>query len=215
MIMESLVNFIFAHAVYAPWLIFGSLILAGFHLPISEDLVIIVSGILASSIIPEYALILYLMTFLGCYFSDSIAYWTGRIGRDQLGKFKWFQRTIFSPKVLARVDALYKKYGFFALIFGRFIPFGVRGCLFATIGMGKIHYARFLLKDALACLISSSSLFLVTYALGKNYKFLLNHIKTINIAFFIVFAVTIIGIVCYYLVKRKKRAVSINSSSEK
>lgn len=199
--MESLLDIIFSHAPYAHWIIFFSLILAGFNLPISEDLMIIISALLAATIVPENWWVLFLGVFLGCYLSDWIAYWIGRSFGPKLWKIKWFAKTI-PEKRLLQTQSFYRKYGFWTLLIGRFIPFGVRNCLFMTAGMGKMHFGKFLISDGIACICSNIALFSAAYALGKNYQVLFQYVKTFNIVLFSAFLVTIIGVIWY---KRRKK----------
>ena len=80
--METLFEFIVSHAAHAHWIVFGALMLAGFNVPISEDLMIIVSALLAATVVPENTEKLFLAVFLGCYLSDWVSYWIGRtLGR--------------------------------------------------------------------------------------------------------------------------------------
>jgi membrane-associated protein len=190
-IIAVVTHFICDHAQHAHWLIFGSLILAGFNLPISEDLMLITSGMLASTVVPENTVKLFLGVFLGCYLSDWIAYWIGRLLGKKLWNISWFsgkkQRCYFD-----NITHFYKKYGVWALFIGRFIPFGVRNCLFLFGGMTKMHFGKFLLSDGIACFISNTALFSLAYYFGKNYEFLWQTIKTFNIIIFSVFACSVL-----------------------
>lgn len=208
--METLIDFILQHAVHAHWLVFFALILAGFNVPISEDLMIIISALLAATAVPENTAYLFIAVFLGCYLSDWIAYWVGRYLGPRLWKMKWFAKTIHTKR-LEQTKNFYEKYGFWTLLIGRFIPFGVRNCLFITAGIGRMHFGKFLLSDGIACIISNTVLFSITYALGKNYQILISYLKTFNIAIFSVFLVTIISVIWY---KRKSKKIRNNKQSE-
>jgi len=200
--MHYIINFIFEHSQYAHWLIFSALILAGFNIPISEDLMIIISAILASNVIPKNTFILFAFVFFGAYISDWMVYWLGRLLGIKLWKIKWFRKTIPKRK-LSKVRLFYKKYGFFTLLIGRFIPFGVRNCLFLTAGMTKMNFAKFAISDGIACFFSNIVLFTITYSIGKNYTVLFHYIKKINILIFLLFIFTIITFICYYKKKSK------------
>src|SRR5262249_11036689 len=137
--MDTLFPFIQEHAQYAHWVVFGLLMLAGLNFPISEDLVIIISGVLASTVVPENTWKLFAGVFLGAYLSDWVVYWMGRKWGVKLWNIPWFSR-ILEPKRLVQIGKYYQKYGVLTLLVGRFIPFGVRNCLFATAGMGKMSF---------------------------------------------------------------------------
>ncbi len=208
--MAHLIEWITSHAAHAHFLIFGSLMLAGFNVPISEDLLIIIGGLLAATVVPENTYLIFTFIFLGCYLSDWVSYWIGRKFGRKLLHLRWFARSIPEKRII-QTEKFYEKYGFFTLLFGRFIPFGVRNCLFITAGIGKMPFGKFLLSDGIACAVSNTILFWTTFFLGKNYHSLLVHIRRANIIIFSLFIVTIIGIIWYNI--RKKRS-NPNSSGQ-
>ena len=199
--MDTIIPFIFAHAQYAHWIVFGALMLAGLNVPISEDLMIIFSAVLASTVIPENTYKLFLAVFLGCYLSDWVCYWVGRHFGPKLWNIRWFAKT-FEQKKIDKVHEYYAKYGFLTLLVGRFIPFGVRNGLFLTAGLGKMPFGKFLLSDGIACAFSNTTLFSLAYLAGKNYEALLASLKTFNIFLFGAFVIAIIGFIWY---KRKRK----------
>jgi membrane-associated protein len=200
--METLIKIITDHASNAHIIAFCALILAGFNIPISEDLIIIVGGIIASTIIPENTYKIFIALFLGSYISGSISYWLGRILGNKLRKFKWLKKLISKEKFI-NAQNYYQRHGFKTLLFGRFIPFGVRNCLFLTAGIGKMDYRKFLISDGIACFTSNICLFTLTYHLGKNYEVIFKWVKTFNIVVFIVFISTLIFVIILY--KRRKK----------
>ena len=199
--MDTLSDFLLAHAAHAHWMIFGALMLAGFNIPISEDLMIILSAVLAANVVPQNLEKLFICLFLGCYLSDWVCYWIGRTLGRRLWEWRWFAKT-FDRARLDRTQAFYEKYGFWTLLIGRFIPFGVRNCLFLTAGMGRMHFGKFLLSDGIACLASNTTLFTIAYFLSKEYERLIHGIKTFNIFLFSAFVVTGIAFLWY---KRQKK----------
>jgi membrane-associated protein len=202
--MDFIINFIFTHAQHAHWIVFCSLMLAGLNIPISEDLMIIISAILASSVIPQNTLILFSFVFLGAYLSDWMVYWIGRKLGIKLWKIRWFKKT-FPKNKLSKIKLFYKKYGFLTLLIGRFIPFGVRNCLFFTAGISKMNFVKFAVSDGIACFCSNITLFTIAYVVGKNYETLFHYVKKVNGLIFLLFIFTIISFICYYKLKKKKQ----------
>lgn len=202
--MDTIIQFIFENAQYAHWIVFGALMLAGLNVPISEDLMIIFSAVLAATVVPENTVKLFLAVFLGAYISDWACYWIGRHFGPKLWNIKWFAKT-FDPKKIDQVHRYYAKYGFLTLLIGRFIPFGVRNGLFLTAGLGRMHFGKFLLSDGVACLLSNSILFSLAYTVGKNYGALIATLKTFNIFLFAAFVIAIIAFIWY---KRRKKAAT-------
>ena len=200
--MQSIFDFIFQNAAHAHWIIFGSFILAGLNIPISEDILIIISATLASKVVPQNTFLLFGAVFFGAYLSDWMVYWLGRGLGIKLWNIKWFKKT-FKIRTLAKIRLFYKKYGFYTLLIGRFIPFGVRNCLFLSAGMSKMNFGKFLISDGIACFCSNIVLFSITYCIGKNCESLFAYIKHINIFIFGLFIFTIIAAICYYKKKHK------------
>lgn len=204
--MNTIIQFIFEHAHLAHWLIFGALMLAGMNVPISEDLMVIISGVLAATVVPENIYLLFTAVFLGCYLSDWVCYWMGRKLGPKLWNLRWFAKTV-NKKRIDQIHGYYEKYGFLTLLIGRFIPFGVRNCLFLTAGIGRMHFGKFILSDGIACIISNITLFSIAYYAGKNYEAILPFLKTFNLLIFGFFLVSIIGVIWY-----KKRTSNTKST---
>lgn len=199
--MESIIQFIFEHAQYAHWIVFSALMLAGINVPISEDLMIIFSAVLAATVVPENTVKLFAGVFLGCYISDWVCYWIGRKFGPKLWDIRWFAKT-FDKKKLDQIQGYYAKYGFRTLLLGRFIPFGVRNGLFLAAGLGKMPFGKFLISDGIACACSNTALFTLAYYGSRNYEALIQTLKTFNLFLFGAFVVSIIGLIWYK--KRKK-----------
>lgn len=192
--METLLQWASHHALYAHWIFFGVLLLSGLNLPISEDLIIIMSASLAATLVPENTLKLFAAVFLGCYLSDSLCYGLGRFLGPRLPAAK--------KKRVDQIQSYYAKYGFWTLLVGRFIPFGVRNALFLTAGLGKMSYRKFLFSDGIACALSNTTLFTLAYLAGKHHETLLANLKKFNIFLFLAFAVAGIGFIWY---KRRQK----------
>lgn len=200
--MEAILADIQANVQYAPYIIFGLLLLAGFNLPVSEDVMLFTSAILAAKN-PEYKYLLFTGVFLGAYFSDLICY--GFIGRylgPKLFEIKFFANMV-PPERIEKVNQFYAKYGVATLIIGRFIPFGVRNALFLTAGLGKMNAWKFALSDLLACTISCVTFFYLYYTFGES---VIEIVKKGNIVIFSVFLLAGLG----YFIKKKKTESKIN-----
>lgn len=193
--------FFIDYALQAHWIIFCLFILAGFNLPISEDFLIISAGVIASTLVPENTWKLFTAVFLGAYLSDWMAYWIARKLGPNLWKWRWFARMV-SKKKIEQMQSYYNKYGMVTLLIGRFIPFGVRNCLFITAGISQMNFLKFILADGIACIISNSVLFAITFYSGKNYELLLQHLKIINIVLFVVF---VIALILFFWYKKGKK----------
>jgi membrane-associated protein len=184
--MEDLLLFIQAHVPYAPYLIFGALLLAGFNIPVSEDAMIFISAVLSKNY-PQYFIPLVIGLYLGIYLSDLISYWLGRILGEKLFKIRFFAN-MASPKQIAKVHHFYQKYGMVTILIGRFIPFGVRNGLFLTAGLGKMKFIKFALVDFIASSISTVVYFSLYYHYGNAVIFYVQESNAVifSVALFIV-----------------------------
>ncbi len=200
--MEALTDLIVQHKDYAHWLIFGSILLAGLNIPISIDLMMICSALLAAHIMPENIFQIFAFTLSGCLISAWIAYWLGRKLGPRLMRLRFFHAT-FNEKRLEKSKHFYQKYGLWTFIVGRFIPFGVRNCMFMSSGLSRMSFKKFLLFDGIACTIWATASFTVFYFACANSATLMSNLKTFNIAIFSAFALAVISILWY---KKKKKA---------
>ncbi len=174
--------------------------------PISIDLLMIVAGTLAASADTANMYHLFFAMLVGCTVSAWIAYWIGRKLGSQLLKNSYFSKML-SEKRMAKVESFFQKRGLSALLIGRFIPFGVRNCLYMTVGMSKMSFPKFALCDGLACSLWAALSFSLYYTLGKNIDTIYSQVKFANLLIFIAFSVTVIGSIWY---KKRKKAKEEN-----
>lgn len=178
---------------YVQYVSFGLLLLAGFSLPVSEDIVIIISASIAATVVPENTYYIFAGCFLGAYLSDIEAYLIGRFGIKKI----LFSRPVLRLKIVNRekveqkfetVSAYFTKYGGKTLFFGRFIPFGMRNVLFMTSGLIRMNAIKFMIIDFCALSCTSLLLFSIGYSFGNNFERIfpyLNRYKLIIAGIFI------------------------------
>lgn len=187
----------------APLLLFFLILLAGANVPISVDIILIICAFLAATILPQKVFLLFFAFNFGCIFSAWIAYWIGRkLGTSLL--HRPFLSKVMPAQRMEKISHFYERYGIWTFIVGRFIPFGVRNCLFMASGISKMDFSKFILFDFIACTLWSSLFFFGLYRIGHNFDTLVAHLKIINIGLFLAFSVAVITFICYKLKKRKK-----------
>ena len=196
--MEQLLEIIQANVQMAPFIIFGALLLAGFNIPVSEDAMLFISAILAANN-PELMPRLFIAVFAGAYLSDLICYALGRYLGPKLWNIKFFANMVSKDKV-EKMSSFYSKYGALTLVFGRFIPFGVRNGLFLTAGLGKMNFLRFALSDLLAATISCTTFFTLYYKYGKSV------IEIVKRGNMIIFSIALVALCIFLLNKKMKKA---------
>lgn len=205
--METLFSFVCEHAHSAHWIFFLLIMLAGLNIPISEDVILIIAGALASTCISQDAIRLFIWVFFACWFSAWEAYWLGRIFGPKLYNIKWFSH-ILTLKKIERIHYYYEKFGFLTFMVGRFIPGGVRNALFMTSGLGKMPFLKFILRDFPACLLSVSCLFYLGFLFGENHKVIIQHIKSYNLVILAMIALSILLFVIYKFLRKTPNKIS-------
>lgn len=196
---------------YPEWgfvIIFFSLILAGCNLPVSEDLMILTSGFLASAVVPEHKVHLWFALFSGAYIGDMISYWTGRLLGPKLLNVRWLKKFINKER-LDKMHNFYERYGLFAFLLGRFVPFGFRNCLFVSSGMGRMSFRKFLWVDGIASLCSTALGFYLAFTFGKHWEGLFSYLKSFDTIVWVIVGVGLLLVasigVWLWLRKRKSR----------
>ena len=147
---ETLLN-LFQDSHLSIWGPFIVLLLCGLGLPIPEDIVLAVAGVLGTINHRPWYEVAFLM-YLGVLGGDSITFFAGRHVGGWVLTSKWFQR-ILSPQKQAKVVDFFDRHGWKGLFIGRFLP-GLRAPIFFTAGSMKVSFVKFLFFDGLAALIS-------------------------------------------------------------
>ena len=188
------------YVVYFPLVAFISLLLAGLHLPISEDLIIITGALLSSG---DGSILVYNLAaiYLGAIASDFFVYWVGRQVREGASKTRFLSRMV-PERALEKMHYYLDKYGIFTFIVCRFIPFGIRNTLFFTAGFFKLRFRFFVICDIIAAMISINTLFFVTYYFGEAAQ---KPIKIAGIVLFIVLVSLIISLIIRLVVLWRRR----------
>ena len=200
-VLTDLTNFAMSNAEIAPLLIFGALLLAGLNLPVSEDLMLLTSALIAVER-PELLWQLFAGVYAGAFFSDIICYWLGRSLGPKLWKIKWFAKMV-KQETVEKVGGFYERYGILTLLLGRFIPFGVRNGLFLTAGLSKMNFLKFALSDLLAATITCSLYFWLYYTYGNAMVEIIKHSNVV------IFSVALIAVVVM-VIRRRKNAKDVS-----
>ena len=207
--MESLLEFFLSFIEFAPLVLFILLLLAGCLMPISLDLLLIITVYLSFPPYYPHPKLLLTTFVVGSIFAAWIEYWIGRkLGRRLLA-FKWFEK-IMPQKRLDKMNKFYKKHGFFTLLVARFLPFGGRTCVFFSSGLSRFPFIQFAIKDAIACVIWFFTLYALFYSIGTNKEKIMQIQNYIHIVIISLFSLAGISFFWY---KRKKNLSQDESTS--
>lgn len=195
--IEALLSYICENAHHAPWIIFSLLLLSGLNIPISEDMMLLGGGAIAGTCFQGYAWELYTWIFLGCYLSAWEGYWIGRLLGPKLYQVALFKK-VMTPDRMDWLRSHYARYGVLTFIIVRFCPGGVRSALFMSSGFTKMSFPLFILRDGLACLLSTSIIFSIGYHFAGNIYKIFLYFKKYSLVFFSLFFVALTIALVYY-----------------
>lgn len=196
--MDSIIAFFMSYISYWPLVCFCALFLAGFNLPISEDVLIVMSALIAYED-PELLIPNYIALYAGIYVSDIICYWMGRLIGNGVLKIKFFKKAL-NPERVEYLSKKLEKHGFLTFIVTRFIPFGMRNALFMTCGFTMLPFPKFMLFDAIAALTSSLSLYSLVLLIGESAQ---EGFKIVGIILFVLLWGSIIFFVIKKIISRR------------
>ena len=184
---QAIAAWIGQYISYFPLVIFISLLLGGFNLPISEDIIVITAALLCKqekASIPAF----YASLYFGAIISDYLVYfWGWLLGRGRISS-KFFSKLI-SENSVTRISRALQRHGFLTFLFGRFIPFGVRNVIAMTSGFVNFPFYKFALFDAIAAVCNISALFWLVYFLGQRGSHFMKIIGIILLLLFIGFSI--------------------------
>ena len=151
------------------------LFLCGLGVPIPEDVPLIFGGVMAGAgKIDVYVHFAISMIFI--LVGDSCLYYIGRGLGGATTRSKRFSR-VLTPERYAKVVEYFDRYGSWTVFFARFVA-GIRGAVFLSAGAARFSYARFVLLDFLAALISVPIWIWLGHTFGENWEAILERAKT-------------------------------------
>lgn len=192
--MDAILQWLTSHFHSFPLVVFVALLLGGFNVPISEDVLVFMSALLCQSDKANIP-IFYAAIFFGATLSDWLVYfWGWLLGRGFISN-RFFKKIIKKENTIRFSKAL-DKYGVFTYIIVRFIPFGVRNIMSMTSGFIGFNFCKFILFDALATLCNTSALFWIVYFFGVTGS---NYFKIFGFTLFCLFVAF-----CVYVFRSKR-----------
>lgn len=194
--LEDLFSYLCSHATYAHYFLFGFLLLAGVNIPISEDLVLIIGGVLVSICVEEHYYLMLGWLYVGCVLSAYEAYWLGWRYGHKLYDLYGFRHVVTRERIHI-LKTFIERFGILTFMVGRFIPGGIRNAIFVTSGMGRMPFGVFAFRDAVAAALSTTVLFQLGYLFGENYPTLFGYISTYEHVMLLILGV-IVGVLMSY-----------------
>lgn len=163
-------------------------VLLGFFLP--GDSLLFAAGFVASTHGNINPAILAIVVFMAAFLGDQVGFAFGRVvGRPYLDK----RQSPRIQKMIVRAERYYEKYGFWAVIGSRFIPW-VRTFVPPIAGSTAMNYYKFLLANALGAFIwgvgitlsgfyAASLPWVKTWAVGIGWVFIVLWLISLAVSF--------------------------------
>ena len=145
-------------------LLFVVVMLESFGIPLPGETALIAFGVLASQ--GNYGIEwVIVVAAAGAIVGDNLGYWLiGRLGgRALFARWGWLRR--YSERVLPAAERIMDRHGGKTVFFGRFIAI-LRFTAAWVAGLGRMHWWKFLIWNALGGIIWATSVGLVAYYSG-------------------------------------------------
>ena len=145
-------------------LLFVVVMLESFGIPLPGETALVAFGVLAAQ--GNYGIEwVIVVAAAGAIIGDNLGYWLiGRLGgRALFERWGWLRR--YSERVLPAAERIMDKHGGKTVFFGRFIAI-LRFTAAWVAGLGRMHWWKFLIWNALGGIIWATSVGLVAYYSG-------------------------------------------------
>jgi len=173
---------------------------AGLGAPISEDLVLLLGGALASQGVTQYWPTLC-AGYFGVILGDLlIHHWGTRLG-PRAYEHK-LVRKVVSAERAQKLRSHFARHGFWTVVVGRHTP-GLRAPIFFLSGASGVGFWKFLIADSLSAAITVPIVVTLGYLFGEHLDDIRRRIHHIQ---WVVAAVVVAAAVLWWLYRRKLRA---------
>jgi len=172
---------------------------AGLGVPISEDLVLLVGGALASQGVTSYWPTLA-AGYFGVILGDILIYhWGARLG-PRAYEHKLVRRML-SEEREKQLRSHFARHGFWTVVVGRHTP-GLRAPIFFLSGASDVAFWKFLIADMLSAAVTVPAVVTLGYLFGEHLDEIRRLIHKVQWG---IAAAAILGLIIY-LTRRRRRS---------
>jgi membrane protein DedA with SNARE-associated domain len=200
-LLQQLIR-IFAENGYVA--VFIALMICGAGLPLPEDVTLVAGGVIAGL---GYANVhaMFALAMFGVLLGDSAIFLLGHHYGARIMQWRLVAR-ILTPSRYAKVQEKFARYGNRMLFFARFLP-GMRTTIYLTAGMThRVSFARFLLLDTLAAMISVPIWVYLGYFGADNHQWLMRWMHRGQTSLWILVGIVVLGaLVLWWRHRRRTR----------
>lgn len=184
-------------------ILFATLLLSGFGLPIPEDVPLIAAGIMADHggmSVPMASLTLGAFVLL----RDSIVFTFGYRYGLKLLEHPWPAR-VLKREMVEKATERVRRNGILAVAVGRFLP-GLRGAVFFAAGTSKVSPVQFIIVDTLAAVVSIPLFIWIGYAFSSNYDAIGEAVQRLRFVLLAIAVLAIAVVVVRGVIRRRANA---------
>ena len=171
---------------------------AGLGVPISEDLVLLLGGALASQGVTSFTPTL-IAGYFGVLLGDALIYHWGK----KLGPKAYehrLVRKVISAERGQKLREHFARHGFWTVVVGRHTP-GLRAPIFFLAGASGVRFGKFLLADALSAAVTVPLVVTLGYLFGSH----LDDIRRVlHRAHWIAGAVALAAVFVWWFLRRRR-----------
>ena len=200
---------------------FVVLLLCGLGLPIPEDITLLLMGYLTYLPMPDggprpHANIVFAVAvgLLGVIMGDGFMFWLGRRFGEKLLAFWPFRWALKGQRLVIAREFL-ESQGPKVLFSARFMP-GLRSVVFFTSGMLHTPFARFVLFDGVAALISVPALVVAAWFWGPEFDMVIDRARSAEhgILMLIVAIGAVLGFKAWWSARKKRREAAARAAQQ-
>jgi LPXTG-motif cell wall-anchored protein len=173
---------------------------AGLGVPISEDLVLLVAGALASQGVTRYVPTL-LTGYFGVILGDALIYHWGKKLGPPAYEHKLVRKVISSERS-GKLRSHFARHGFWTVVVGRHMP-GLRAPVFFLAGASGVSFGTFLIADMLSAAVTVPAVLTLGYVFGEHLDDIRRTLHEVN---WMIAGAALLGVgVWWFLRKRRQR----------
>ncbi|MEZ4753855.1 MAG: DedA family protein [Bdellovibrionota bacterium] len=180
------------------WILFAALLGGAIGLPLPEDLILIIGGLLAHQGRVDLGLV-FLFCYCGIILGDMIIFFVGMRFGPNLFQKEWFQKRI-SRKRLRKTRVRLERKSFPMIFFARHVPY-LRTVTFLTCGAVKMKPLTFLISDSLSALVSAPIMIGLGYFASESFDAVTT---SVNMFYRVLFVLTVTAIIIYAVYKYRQ-----------
>jgi membrane protein DedA with SNARE-associated domain len=143
--------------------------------------------------------ILYVLVVFVDMFTDTIAYFLGRYGKEWLVS-RYPKRISISPLRFSVIEEYFKAEGLQTLVVGK-LSHGIGWPTMIVAGSARVPYHKFMAVNTAVSVVKSAAFVALGYYYGRHYPVLLQYLGKIGMFFTLILAVFI----AYFILTKKRR----------